>query len=617
MLPIKTSVAIACLLPLSSCSVLGKAGIKVNGENVAAPTPAASAPSPPPSGAPASANQPAPVASTTSAFTQPTAAVPAAQVGDSVPAIPAAISVAAIAGAPVISLTGVSWCSDQVKGLDWGDKVEYKYKRALKGVSNLHYTGMESIREIARFACGGSKSADRLSWVQSYMQARANETGMSQAHQSYLFGYLANKDTDPRNFSNYNPASCEKFKAKGNPNRLESELNQAKLVGIGCKDYGNTDWMAWWMDRGSALDSKLTTLGWLYSTFAASAKVVSLQRGLLAYHDAKAFDIDGYFSELHTLGADAAITSKAIVKYYGFKSKFDAWEVQHREVLSEDFDSIIASAEAGFSSWQQSYKANKAAVDFAFKMEEHVLEGNKQNFEGCSELSRKYATDFVMQNNPKTVEEIQREAAHPIGSLIVAAAYECEKALGNTMSASIYAQMLKEAPTVRGPRYAARLASVTAVAELKAVKTRLPLRARDFVPPSQKGGFGNASVGYFDTGRGVVAKVKKSGDKLVVQFKKESWKEAVYKCRETRRIDRIDSRGNLVYRKICKQTGTKTISSTEKPITVAASAAMGIRPGAFLVVARSKEDNTQGLPRKVYKSKKKETLLNYYGLALK
>ncbi|MCP4448246.1 MAG: hypothetical protein GY811_23340 [Myxococcales bacterium] len=62
--------------------------------------------------------------------------------------------------------------------------------------------------------------------------------------------------------------------------------------------------------------------------------------------------------------------------------------------------------------------------------------------------------------------------------------------------------------------------------------------------------------------------------------------------------------------------GTKTVVSQEKPVSIPAGAGAGIKPGAFLVIARSKEKSSEGIPHHVYKSKVRAALPNFYGLPL-
>ncbi len=607
-----TVLSLSLLLPSAGCSLIAKTGPTINGKPVnsgAAKAPGKAQP----------AAQPAPQAAAPTAkpspFQAPTA--PAANVSDSVPAIPDAMKVVAAAGAPTISLQGASWC-DEVKGLDWGNgKVERVFPKELKKAGGLYKSGLESMSKIGRFACGGTKSADRMTWVRSYMQQNANLTGMSEQHQVHLMGVLAKLQSfDLTNFINNPPEGCERFKAKGNPNALESNRNQALRIGMGCADGTSADWMVWWIDRGETIPSSIETLGWLYSSFAYSAKVVSFKTGVTALVDANRFDQSAFFAELKERGADDQVIAKSIIQFAKTAVKLKEWKQHYSEELGEDYAILTKAASDGFADWVKSYNQDRAAVDFAFEMEEAVLEGDSRKFEGCSEKARGYATEFVMRGNPTTPEEIQNAAAHPIGSLIVAAAYECEKAQKHPLLASVYAQMLKSAAVSRGPRFASRLALVKAVAEIKAVKSRFTLRPRDFMPQANSGGFGRTSTGYFTTGEGVVASAKKNGDALEITFKKESWKQPVYKCKETGRLDRIEADGTLVYRKKCKQTGTKTIVSQEKPVTVPVGAANGIKPGSFVVIARSKEKASEGLPRHVYKSKKRERLLNFYGLPL-
>ncbi len=614
-----TFLSLSLLVPTAGCSLLAKTGATINGKPVGS---GSSAKSSPKSTAPKTAqatpapSQGAAQAPAKSPISAPPAK-PAANVSDSVPAIPASLAVEPSPGAPVISLQGASWC-DGVKGLDWGDgKAEREFKKHFKKAGELYSSGLESMAKVARFACGGTQSADRLSWVRNYMQATANNSDLSEQHQVHLMTVLTKVgSSDVRRFSDYAPEGCEKFKLKGNPNSLESNRNQALRIGMGCTDGSNSEWMLWWVDRGAKAHSQVETLGFLYSSFAYSARVVSFKTGATALIDANRFDQDAFFTELAAMGADEQVVAKSIIQYAKTAKKRKAWKAHHKEALGEDYAVLTGAAQKGFDDWVASYNKEKAAVDFAFAMEEAVLEGDSRKFAGCSEKARKFATEFVMRGNPTTPDEIRSAAAHPIGSLIVAAAYECEKGLGNPLLASVYAQMGKSAPVSRGPRFATRLALVKAVAEIKAVKSRFELEPRDFMPPSPREGFGRTSAGYFSTGEGVVKTAKKKGNTLEVTFKKESWKTPVYKCKETRRLDRIEADGTLVYRKKCKQTGTKTVTSQEKPVTIPAGAATGVKPGAFLVVARDKKKSDQGLPRHVYSGKDRKKLLNFYGLPL-
>jgi hypothetical protein len=608
-----TLAALACLLPAAGCSILAKGGVSVGGKSLPASPKTDTAKDDgerAPSGATA-ATKPA-----ASPF-QAAPVAPAPTVDDSVSAISADLTVAPAQGAPVIALEGAPWCTSEVKGLDWDGVADRKFKQQVKKVGDLYGSGLESMSRMARFACGGTKSAARLSWVESYMQAQANALGMTQQHMTHLMSVAASPDFDGRDFSNYAPDGCKAFEAKGHPNRLESERNQALRIGMGCADGGNASWMSWWMDRGANIDSQVEKLGWLYSAFAYSARVVSFQTGALALHDAQSFDQEAFFAELAERGADDQVIAKAIIQYYKTRTKLGEWTKHYQDELGEDYATLTKAAEDGFQSWVAAYQKDRAAVDFAFQMEEAKLEGDMRRFQGCSEKARQFATDYVLRNEPQSIEDIQSAAAQPIGTLIVAAAYECEKALDRPLEAAVYAEMLKGAAVSRGPRFAARLALVRAVGEIKKMKTRFPLRARDFMPEAPRDGFGHASAGYFESGQGVVARAKKKADTVEVSFKKESWNEPIYKCVETHRLDRIEADGTLVYRKKCRKTGSKKMSSQEKPITLPASAAAGIRPGSFLVVARSKKNSSEGLPRRVYASKKRDKIVNFYGLPLR
>lgn len=119
---------------------------------------------------------------------------------------------------------------------------------------------------------------------------------------------------------------------------------------------------------------------------------------------------------------------------------------------------------------------------------------------------------------------------------------------------------------------------------------------------------------------GVIAKVAAAKDGVVeVRFKKESWMEPVYKCRDTNRIDRVEFEGNrakVIYRQSCVQTGERKVSKQLPPTPVDARFASALKPGRFAVM-RLASDTTTGFPQEVWDSKARKVLVGYLGFGWK
>ena len=114
--------------------------------------------------------------------------------------------------------------------------------------------------------------------------------------------------------------------------------------------------------------------------------------------------------------------------------------------------------------------------------------------------------------------------------------------------------------------------------------------------------------------RGVIQSVKVTGDGVKVTFKKESWQEPTYSCRETNKIDGFKD-GKLVYRQKCKKTGSKTVKFHEQPVEFPARHASYLKAGQFLIFSKPFSDSI-AMPKRVYQNKKQDKLVGLLGLPL-
>jgi hypothetical protein len=89
------------------------------------------------------------------------------------------------------------------------------------------------------------------------------------------------------------------------------------------------------------------------------------------------------------------------------------------------------------------------------------------------------------------------------------------------------------------------------------------------------------------TGSGVIAKVEAHGTSLHVVFVKKMVKQVqCAESRETSRITQIDANGQLRYEVVCVRNETVTVDKASDPQDVDARYAAGVKPGAFVQIAR-------------------------------
>ena len=115
----------------------------------------------------------------------------------------------------------------------------------------------------------------------------------------------------------------------------------------------------------------------------------------------------------------------------------------------------------------------------------------------------------------------------------------------------------------------------------------------------------------------VIAAVAPAKDDMVkVTFKKETWVEDLFNCKETNRIDRIGDDGKIIYREICHPAGTKKHELKEEPVLVEKRFAGALKAGRFLEMRVTEGGDRVAMPLGVYATKDKKQLTGYLGFVL-
>ena len=272
---------------------------------------------------------------------------------------------------------------------------------------------------------------------------------------------------------------------------------------------------------------------------------------------------------------------------------------------------IYTAPLAAYSAWYENYNTNKKLLN---EMNYILSHGdNKYLMKKVGDCSGKYferLQGIAKKSGAKSEDDFKDALSKPVNGLAAASYVFCEAAQKREDIAAIYRDSAVSYSLALGPRDAARKAATASMAKNSGEIEG----ARDLSSYSRGFKFPDWRTGSREEKRGVIQSVKASGDVVKVTFKKESWQEPIYNCRETNKIDGIKN-GKLVYRQNCKKTGSKTIKHHEQPVEFPARHASHLKAGQFLVFTRPRGDSVP-MPKRIYKTKKQDTLVGVLGLAL-
>jgi len=312
--------------------------------------------------------------------------------------------------------------------------------------------------------------------------------------------------------------------------------------------------------------------------------------------------------------------------YRGYVNKLIKRDKTYKKVL------IDVPAKT-WAAWKAQYAANKNIYETVYATEKKIFGPSKKALRGCLKPLRTMFKASVAKQRAKTRSAADAAATEGVAAvllspLMVCAAFEARIFYEGFM----YRELQQKTRHVRGPRTAVYYAVMDAVREIKSDRERFAMKAtwfgykkRDmYYPKYRKFNKAFGRVGQPGVGQGVVKRVKKlrgkHKNKVKVTFKTVRWWRTIFKCRSTNKIQRIDSNGNVSYMQNCVDTGRKKLMKrTEKPVTIPAHAAKGIRRGGFATFRVNPDvGNTGGrlgFPVHVFKTKKKKRITAAYGAA--
>ncbi len=559
--------------------------------------------------------------------------------------IPEDIRIAPVQGAPVIAAKVPTFCPDGTSKLEKRHYLPEDLPAIHKGwvkeltvvqIRDRSYDTLTrdiatELSDIILYACTRPQSQDRQSWVASGLQHFANEYFVPQKALSYILTVLAEKiDEQGRTssvFADYEKElqqSCRNISVPRKSSPMDKRLHALLRKGINCYD----DWRPNErdIDRENLLVSQIHLVGWVSYRFRRNhvKEPTGLDRGIYAILDVPKVSARKYFAELNKLGIKGAHKVESVIRFYAMKRNIADWERGHRDALGEKvFSNLIEVAKKAGKEWTESNKkfADKYKDLLAV---EHALElQDKYMLQGCQKKTSEYVFSMLRQRKAKTEAQLKKVLSTPFMAQLAGASESCEYKVGSKSVAYVLSRLSESVSAIRGPRTAMQPALYKAVVYHKDMQKKLPLDARRYkyrygwLSEIDTSELGHTYFNMYKTEEsGQVATVKKRKEGYQVTFKRESSVTTTTTgCRQTNRVERIDSNGNVIYAVRCSGSKRKRVYRQAKPFLVPNRFAAAIRPGRFITFRRGIK--TPGVVTQVFRTPKQRKKIAYLGIKLR
>ncbi len=251
-----------------------------------------------------------------------------------------------------------------------------------------------------------------------------------------------------------------------------------------------------------------------------------------------------------------------------------------------DFGPLLTSVpQEAFEAFNRAIAADSAGLALAWAHEELFLSQARGRMANCAGPLREAWLSFARRQNPRTIDDVKAVIETPVGYIIGAALYRCERDAGTYGHAVPLGELLMHAPLQRGPRTAAVGAVQKAVAELFAANGRFPVNPNRLglqeMQPDESWIVGSNQLSNRRS-VGEVASLRAQGDRTEITFAQRLVQEPIFRCEETNRISRIAPDGRVEYRQNCVVTGTRPIDVRPEPVSVLTTLVGGARVGSVI-----------------------------------
>ncbi len=489
-------------------------------------------------------------------------------------------------------------------------------QKLAEGRATWNVDAMRDVRSVATLACAHSGDPNARAWVQAFRQLIANATGIDDAGIDAFFAAALGQqgrrwETD-----------CASVPALDRSATPDARLERQFLRALACDDGSRVllGQGAYWIDRADALAgdgglSPLTRAGfvdqalrsWRYRGIGVDAEVQvgsDFAGWVAARMDVEALDLTQTRRALAATSLGATEQALALVRVGRIKTAALALGRAWRAAVAR-VPSLAALVDTGpreaLAHWRRDSAAHAAALRRAWAVETGWLGGGGAALAGCDGPLEADLLAYLRAQAPQTLDEAHAALERPVGYLLAAALLTCHHALGHDGPArAMQDELLRLAPQ-RGPRMAALNRLRRAAVQLTPRDgVRMPLASFD--PAGQlrdeEDWVRSSESRAGSRQRGTVARVRRSGGSLEVEYRTESVTVDVRNCTPTNRIRRIERDGNVVYEQNCTTVGERTFEVTPDPVSIPASFGEGIQPGVWLEANRGLRE-TRALPMEV------------------
>lgn len=434
-------------------------------------------------------------------------------------------------------------------------------------------------------------------------------------------------------------ALCDKFKAS--PDAPLSEQNQAKLTSnaLECTgwDIPMRDWNAdtfepTVFERGVYLHQCLKDAG---AGRPMGNKDPPSTEPLLALclPELRALDLDAF---------EQAAAAQADSRAGKHMLKMLAGDLKRRAKIANDFigklekdkdyKRVTDASARGFKEFGQTYAKNKELFVAGRKVVDELAKSDSQMDGLCNFKFESALASEIKAKKPKTADDVVAvmDTAAGFYSWVGAAACAVEHGGGGVTQAYLTLRPPKAGSGPRsrsynphrGPRFEATLA---AQKELFAILEKRPnfelktLRGGDtemYKAHAKLNSWG-LSGGSVDIAHANIAALKPGKQGVQVTFKNETITVTDSDCKETNKIDRIDSNGKIYYQQICWATGSHKETVKHAPVVVPAEYARGLKPGQHVWFQVKEVNKTRfAAPLEAYGDPADKKLASFLGFEL-
>ncbi|HEX6837957.1 MAG TPA: hypothetical protein VF334_15370 [Polyangia bacterium] len=553
-------------------------------------------------------------------------------------------TVAPDAGRDKAPLHAAPWCNG-IKGAH-----EYRPDSARRGIEQgLKY--WSELLQPARDLCN-AKPDDAVAQqqVQAIEQRWINITGLPD--KEAVATLTARLDEDKLKADK--AKLCDELDVSDEVLGEERAFMTAKRVLFGCAKKGWADNSPMWTDSGMRLpddlpffldvsagdpDELVRLASVLSSVRVVNNKGDYFEKNLAATYaadqlDYQALKLDAVAKLLDTPPYQGNSYARAVgLESVGVaKAGIDDVEAEVKKRASKDPDwkeLLVTAPQRGAAEWRASAAKWKDALARSNEFERKYFGPSKRAVRGCMPALRGDFEKMAHTLPHDTAHDLRESLSDPVASLLFQRMVLCAAIDDDANWAGQLRAIGSDIRYARGPRVAAYWAAVEALGKIVADRERFPVKLADMYlfknnvlyDAALKEGSASKNrqdaMGYVgDSGNGVVASVKKSGDGVEIAFVKQRHQEMGYSCTDTNHLLAIRADGTLQYRQSCKPTGLYWIDNTPGGITVPKEWAAGVTAGHFVEfkTERGNPPKRRGLPVAVYADKNKKKLVNWMGL---